>query len=259
MKNRFIVSFGSVPGSYHRQLFKNNQDAVHVDKSERLLVGVVCDGCGSGAHSEVGAELAARFIVQWLMSKSEPLSAPDVDFEKILEEMREEILEFFRQCAAPLGENLTQIVLEYFLFTVVGFVATEKQTVLFTKGDGVFALNGELAAIDENNEPSYLSFGLLSQEKARQKFVIRKILDTAGLENLIIATDGLSELENRKNETIAICGDNQLVGGIGQFVAEDKYGRNASALQKRLNVLGLNHKLLTDDTTVALLRKRREA
>jgi serine/threonine protein phosphatase PrpC len=255
MDNLFVVSSASVPGSHHRSMAKNNQDAWAVDKNEQALVAIVCDGCGSGAHSEVGAQLAGPFIVKTLLNK---LAKAPADFEKNLEETRTELHCFLRQTATSLNESSAAAVLEYFLFTVVGVIITERQTVIFGLGDGLFALNGEVTQIDENNEPNYLAYGLLSEEKARQKFVIRKIIDTGAIQSLLIATDGLAEWEEVKNRKITICGREQMVGGIEQFFVEDKYKQNSTALQKRLNVIGLNHKLLADDATVILIRSCRD-
>ena len=59
----FEIAGGSVAGRSHVLAGKGNQDAYHWSVEERSLVAVVCDGCGSGAESEVGAALGARLLV----------------------------------------------------------------------------------------------------------------------------------------------------------------------------------------------------
>src|SRR6478736_889725 len=61
--DRFEIAGGSVSGRSHGLAGKGNQDAYHWSVEERSLVAVVCDGCGSGAQSEVGAAIGARLLV----------------------------------------------------------------------------------------------------------------------------------------------------------------------------------------------------
>ncbi len=61
--DRFEIAGGSVSGRSHVLAGKGNQDAYYWAGQETSLVAVVCDGCGSGASSEVGAELGARLLV----------------------------------------------------------------------------------------------------------------------------------------------------------------------------------------------------
>ncbi|HKD75720.1 MAG TPA: protein phosphatase 2C domain-containing protein, partial [Ktedonobacterales bacterium] len=58
-----LIAGGSVPGRAHLMTGRPNQDALSWVRSERALIGAVCDGCGSGAHSEVGAQLGAQLLV----------------------------------------------------------------------------------------------------------------------------------------------------------------------------------------------------
>lgn len=53
---------GRVIGRDHILRAANCQDAFALIERPEVLVGVVCDGCGEGAHSEVGATLGAAFI-----------------------------------------------------------------------------------------------------------------------------------------------------------------------------------------------------
>ena len=49
-------------GRDHVRVGRNNQDGVFATRD----VVVVTDGCGSQPHSEVGAQLGARFLGEWL-------------------------------------------------------------------------------------------------------------------------------------------------------------------------------------------------
>ena len=58
----FQVAGGSVTGRAHAVLGRGNQDAFAWVDDDGVLVAVVCDGCSSGRHSEVGAHLGARLV-----------------------------------------------------------------------------------------------------------------------------------------------------------------------------------------------------
>jgi serine/threonine protein phosphatase PrpC len=58
------VATGSVVGRDHGRTGKNNQDALAYVPLQEGIVAVVCDGCGSQPHSEVGAQLGAQLLTQ---------------------------------------------------------------------------------------------------------------------------------------------------------------------------------------------------
>src|SRR5215467_2985954 len=60
----FEIAGGSVTGRAHVAAGRNNQDAFCWASDADGLVAVVCDGCSSGPHNEVGAQLGARLFVQ---------------------------------------------------------------------------------------------------------------------------------------------------------------------------------------------------
>jgi hypothetical protein len=68
----FSLRAGSVTGRDHELSQRNRQDGwawkiLPLGESE-YLIGVVCDGCGSSAHSEVGAKLLAEFLAEYLLA-----------------------------------------------------------------------------------------------------------------------------------------------------------------------------------------------
>jgi len=56
----FDIAAASVIGREHARAGRNNQDALSLLAQGEVLAAVVADGCGSGAHSEVGAQIAQR-------------------------------------------------------------------------------------------------------------------------------------------------------------------------------------------------------
>lgn len=269
--NQYKIQSASIIGSHHRNVNKNNQDAAVVIEKNEIAVGVVADGCGSGAHSEIGARLGALFAANFLVEKvnaETPLLAKggETSFESVLEQLRVALLAYLEKiCVAPNEKK--EFVFSHLLFTLVGFVITPacagrpERVYVFRAGDGVVIVNGEKIVFDENNMPRYLSFGMLSanngDEGRRFNFEIVKEMPTADLHCLLIATDGFVPiLENGEQEFTSL-GETKTVGAFIDLTNE-KYLSNRCFLQKRLNVLGMNQGLLYDDTTAILVRKQDE-
>ena len=62
MRALFELAAASVVGIDHYKAGRNGHDGFHWELADDLAVAVVCDGCGSGRHSEVGAKLGAALI-----------------------------------------------------------------------------------------------------------------------------------------------------------------------------------------------------
>jgi len=71
MYTPFDIASGSIIGNMHRKMNYNNQDALLLAEGEEYCVGIVCDGCGSRPHSEVGAKLTAQFLDGYIADKIE--------------------------------------------------------------------------------------------------------------------------------------------------------------------------------------------
>lgn len=261
MFNDFFITTGSVMGCYHRASFKNNQDAAHIAKSDDGLIAVVSDGCGSGKFSEVGALIASRYIAE----KGLELLAHQKNGMRFrngfFEQLRVETLFFLRKIAADLGRDLSQIVYDYFLFTVVGALIEENETTIFTLGDGIFSVNCETVVIDQHNTPRYLGYALLPSDPMKTNphyydFTLQKTIPTNAVRSIALATDGADDLLANKDQEISIIGKKEKINDLTQFETEEKFARNPALLQKRLVVLGVNNGILNDDTTVALIRRK---
>lgn len=82
------VASGTVTGRDHTfggnlVLGKPNQDAFATAWTNDDFIAVLCDGCSSGEHSEVGAQLFCRLLLSeivWLMEESDttPLQSPGI-------------------------------------------------------------------------------------------------------------------------------------------------------------------------------------
>lgn len=262
--DQFSVAAGSVPGFRHWKAYRNNQDGISVSTSEHSIAAFVCDGCSQGLHSEVGANLMARFFSRRAISlldenrvlKRWNLADPD-DRQSFHEQLRQDALSYMRRVIAGIDDNPTESIRDFFLFTVVGAVVTTEMAFVFTLGDGIYQVNGDYTDIDEDNLPTYIGYALLDADTLkdfdrRLTFEERQALPSCGLENLKIGSDGIEVLNRRADEVLK---DETPQCGIDQFNAP-RYTNARTAVQKRLTVIGLLNKRGTDDMSLVTIQRR---
>jgi len=258
LSSQFEYACGSIIGRNHVLASKNNQDALRIVLWDNFMTAVVCDGCGSGKHSEVGAKLGTRMVTEAIADLlHQGLAISEPDFWNVLKiNLLQKVKAFVAISTNEAQESVMEFVNNYLLFTIVGLVITPNETVTFSMGDGAIAVNGKLTQIPAyaDNAPPYLAYGLYRPEAV--SFEIRDRLPTSKLESLLIATDGIDDLIK--------------VEDINQFWQEDRYFKNPDAIRRKLAMLNREevkpdwHKreltkrsgILSDDTTLVVIRKR---
>lgn len=252
---------------------KNNQDAHLVFFTDDYFIALVLDGCGSGSDSEVGSkEAAALFMLafnKYLMYH--------VPGEAMFDRIRQDVLAEIRVRANGMGLSLSRTIADYYLFTVLGVYIDRSHTVIFSFGDGVFFLNGEMTNIGPfpGNAPPYMAYAITGslgeQDHPRilqREFHIQAQIPTKELQTLLIGTDGILHMVAAENTFVP--GREELIGPVSQFWTDDRYFANAFAVQRRLNIINRDHvdidwdtqKIteeagkLKDDTTLVVVRRR---
>lgn len=276
MKNAFEIAGGTIKGRLHKADGKNNQDAYYFCADENLMIGIVSDGCGSGQNSEVGAKLGSRLIAEMIRNY---INLGCTSLPRVLEEVRLNFLVQLQALAKNFGGSFSQTVVDYFLFTLIGFVITEKETMVFSLGDGVVVINGEIKKLGPfpNNAPPYIAYGITNTSLGEAnpellQFKINYLAKTEEVENLLIGTDGVDDLIASVGKNLP--GKELPVGELNQFWLEDKYFRNVDMMRRRLaavnndsvkylrNVTGSiteikkENGLLLDDTTLVVVRRK---
>lgn len=258
----FDVAAASVLGREHARAGRNNQDALCVRGSEHGLVAVVADGCGSQPCSELGAQLGARRLAQAALVRL--AEGERVDEDSFLPGLREDVLCLLGELRGELGRD----TLGDFLFTVVGAVVTPARTLIFSAGDGVWALNGEVHPLGPfpGNAPPYLAYALLRGEDVT--LAPQALVPTEDVHALLLGTDGAADLARLASARMPE--KEEPVGPLSQFWTEDRYFANPDALRRKLALLNREsvradfaaHRLvrtpglLPDDTTLVVLRRR---
>jgi hypothetical protein len=241
----FEIAGGSVTGRAHVAAGRNNQDAFCWASDADGLVAVVCDGCSSGPHSEVGAQLGSRL---WVQAATRMLSA-NLDVADLLAQVGQDVLARLRVLAREMStdaSSFARTVTDHFLFTIVGVLITAGGATTFSVGDGLVVLNGERTELGPfpNNEPPYLGYALLpsAQDRGtgdRVPFTIHRSIPASDVQSLVLGTDGAIELET-------------------QFWKDERFFKNPDMVRRRLAVLSRSARggLLSDDTTLVVIRRK---
>lgn len=261
MNSNFAVAGGSVIGRNHLLMGKNNQDAYEYFSNDDLTLAVVCDGCGSCPHSEVGAKWGAKLWIKAVLNYCQTNPNQPIDEKAI----KDSILEELNKAVISLAVNqaLNTIIRDYFLFTLIGVVITPKFTTIMILGDGVISVNGKLTVLPEfpNNAPPYLAYQLLNSQDSLNFIIYEQIL-TKDVHCLLIGTDGVKDLLNLERLDLKIT-------DIDQFCQNDSYFKNPDLIRRHLCLMNREKVvpnwqthavkkeigLLSDDTTLIAIKR----
>lgn len=214
-------------GREHLRVGKNNQDGFAFRAHGGRAVGVVTDGCGSQARSEVGALLGAQFLAGYLWGEQIESG--------LAARATEALCAFLSRLASELGGVATHEVLErHFLFTFLAAVKEGPRALVFGLGDGGLVVDGSLQRLDAGpeNAPEYCAYRLVGQGQLEPRVHFE-----GEAEVVAVMTDGFDGL-----------GPELVTGLCGQA----RGWVNPLTLQRRLNVLSEAERLSDDATLVVL-------
>ncbi|KYF76110.1 hypothetical protein BE11_30225 [Sorangium cellulosum] len=265
----FEVAGGTVTGTDHLAAGRPNQDAYAFRIEGGCLAAVVCDGCGSGARSEVGAALGARIVTEQVLGALR--RGGDIESPEAWEEVRRGALAPLRATAAGMGGRLAEVVSTFFLFTVVGLAISGDRACVFSLGDGLIALGDDVLRLGPfpGNEPPYLGYGLLDRPPGGEapRFTVHRAFPASALRTALLGTDGAVDL--LESSARQIPGGGGEVGPLSRFWEDDRYFRNPDAVRRRLALINRRVArplwkeermereggLLRDDTTLVVVRR----
>lgn len=191
------VASAAVIGARHARDARNGQDAAAswvagepIGPWPDAAVVVVCDGCGSGASSEVGARLGARAVLGAITARLKMgahLISLDAAFWAAV---RADIVAFLGDLAKRMPGALEDVVHDYLLFTIVAAVVIDETAYIWAIGDGAYVIDGIVRELGPfaNNQPPYIAYDLIGTPAVAHE-------ETAPVRrSVIVATDGAAEM-----------------------------------------------------------------
>lgn len=198
----FLIRGGKIAGKDHSRAGRNCQDGFAFVKftfqSKSYWSGAVADGCGESSKSEVAGVLLPRYATGQIVSLIHQgigiAQIGDCLYEAVVKFLASLLRQFFFQDQKERVEFLE----EHLLATLLGFLVSEEEGVIFYAGDGYYSLNGVITKIDYQNLNPYLAYHLVPQETLKTErrelpagFEI-VTLAVENLQTLIMATDGFT-------------------------------------------------------------------
>jgi len=240
--NTISAASAAVTGARHLKLARNGQDAAASWVGEGAGAVVVCDGCGSGASSEVGARLGAQLVIGAIAARLTRGERPG----ELWDGVRAEVVAVLGRLADALPGDRAAAIHGHLLFTVVAAAVAGDQVGVWAIGDGAYALGDRVQVLGPfaDNQPPYLGYDLLgAPERAHVA------AGDARVGSVMVATDGAAELD--------------LAG-----VTDDRTLAHPDGLRRRLAVLARGGEridwdarrivrtpaALQDDAAIAVLR-----
>lgn len=271
--DKLEVAGGSIIGRDHIRVGKNCQDAYAWKEAAGVLVAVVCDGCGSSDHSEVGAHLGAKIVVQTTLGcyLSDPTSFPYAAMKSPgLQQVKRGVLSKIQSVADVMSGSFSENVSQYFLFTILGAIVDRNagKAYVFGCGDGVFYVNDVPTTIPSpNNAPAYLSYNLVETNQPKPDLGMLWMGDLETVRSILIGTDGVADLARSFDAPIP--GKDEKIGSVAQFWEKDGFFKNPFSIGHRLALINRSvsrvdwdkkamheaHGPLRDDATFVVIRR----
>lgn len=236
LRTSFAAAGGSVIGRDHAALGRNNQDAFALLAREDLAIAVVADGCSSGGSSEVGAKLGARWIARALSCSAPVMETP----ESLACGLGSALAVWLdTQLQGLAGPARAAEIADLWLFTFLAAVVTPRHAVVLGIGDGLFAADAQVRALDAgpDNAPPYAAYALL-ERRLPPEVQLHLACAPEDIDALVVATDGLLPCPE----------------ALPRLAADPALLKNPFVAQRRLSVLSRERRL-GDDCSVGVLRR----
>src|SRR6187397_3340545 len=140
------VAAAAVTGGRHLRSSRNGQDAATVwtgrrdllEKRGEVAIVVVCDGCSSGASSEVGARLGAALFARSLGARL--CAGALVTSRETWAAVRADVVRVLGELVERMPGDRERAIHDHFLFTIVAAAVTTDGAAVWALGDGVYSL-----------------------------------------------------------------------------------------------------------------------
>ncbi len=207
----WTVAEAVIIGHAHKYSGRNCQDAAGMVVHPHLAIGVGCDGCGEGMHSEMGALNLSNFVLH----EATQLHLSGFTIAGIVDRLFPSVIRFIDinvslSCPDKSTKSVANYIKEYWLATIRGFlVDNDGNGLFFWSGDGVRADDNGLIETEEDNKPRYIAYNCVynptlvgvTDDVTPKEFGQEKIV---GATKVMVASDGFN------NHNMITLGDPQM-------------------------------------------------
>jgi len=242
MNNWNLISANLI-GREHELSKRNNQDFCKTYQNDNIIIGVICDGCSEGAHSEFGAKFVGNILLKYLKISSHiewenTTMTPEAYYNSFIISELENVISKFNTFNTT--EEKVKIIKDYFLCTTVFFMISKHtgKILIGNSGDGVVIIENQILRNDQNDKPHYLAYQCipneyLSMNRNEMTSLYITIHNFNYFDRFAIGSDGLLALPN----------------------LQEIFGKKGRQLQRMFNVYQAKQKLFGDDTSCIILEK----
>lgn len=250
----FDVQGASRVGLEHVRKGRNNQDAFAYTNLEDVLVVAVSDGSSSTPCSEVGSNLAVRWVIH-RAGELHALGRLD-DHDAFAATVSDELPRWLHTLAAELtapGQSLLDPILDMFPFTLLVAVADKQKLSIYACGDGTIRVDGEELVLATQGHgpaaPSIVTRGLPIHEvgAAAATASLVRVVQRESWTTAIVATDGAEELRHPENSEEPL---------FVLFERERPLLKSISRFEEAMRRSVARHGGANDDATVVVMGSR---
>lgn len=245
------------------------QDASGLLVSQRCVIGVVCDGCSSGhrdserpgvaSSNEVGARLLATMIppmMVQLLSRRPTLDQLLLD--RLASTLRTRLKKIVAASSDGHRPARERFIFDYLMTTILVTVFTDREYVVFGKGDGIFGVNANITELEDETGHYFASAlfspstnGRIPARRDRGNFRIHARGSVSGVKNIIIGTDGMLDIHRADGSLLSRFMDSspsieQVVDGIDALLQE---------FRRALMSAKIGEDRIKDDATFVVFRR----
>jgi hypothetical protein len=215
----------AVTGARHLRATRNGQDAAVHACEGTVAVAVVCDGCSSGASSEVGARLGATLFARSLTARLQ--AGANVTSAEAWRAVRADVVRALGELVERMPGDREAAIHDHLLFTIVAAAVTHDGAAVWALGDGAYSLGDHTRVLGPfgDNAPPYLAYDLVGDPQVAH-FEVAEPTCTS----IVIATDGALDID----------------GGLEQFATREVVER-PDALRRKLAVLARSYERIDWD------------
>lgn len=203
---KYRLSCGSTLGYDHQFSKINCQDSLRAVDTEDFSVGFVVDGIGDpidSPFSEVGSRIVAKIATQYVEERlNKTLSwrrKKMVLSNEFWLDVQNYILDRIEKIATLMGGSYRSTIIQYFLFTITGFVSVADVIVFVGVGDGFVVVNDYAYRLEKpsvGNMPASMTYNLVESNLRKMSpeeitLSIKFVANKSEVDTFAVATDGL--------------------------------------------------------------------